>query len=833
MPKLVEISFPYSLRQCFSYSVPGVFEEDVEIGKRVIAPFGKRVLTGFITGVEEVEKIETKEGEDYELKDIYDVMDKSPLFEKESLDFYKWLSGYYMSSLGEVLRLIIPQGSGVESKQVVSADSVECARLLHELEWGKKRKTEVRKKILHYLSNHQQASLRTLQKESGKKIIYTYLRILEKKGVLTILDELQSPKVKPTRTKIIKLAQPIEDIYEQIPEIERKSPSQLLILLKLIELRNQDVDSGKFIKENSFSQSSLNTLIKNGFITAEYKEVFKSYQQYYYEELPDLTLTGDQEGVIAEIKKGIVGKQFQTFLLHGVTASGKTQVYIEIIKEVMSQGKTALVLVPEISLTPQITARLINNFGETVSVLHSKMTDREKYDSWQRIVRGISRVVVGPRSALFAPLKNIGIIVVDEEHDASYKQTDLAPRYNARDAAIVMGKIVNCPVVLGSATPSVESMYNATIGKYRLLSLPQRIDDARLPHITLIDIAEEKRKKRMENVFSNYLLEKIGERLKKKEGVIILQNRRGFSTSIYCTECGEVEMCTECSVSLVYHITRNKLKCHYCGIEKEVPAECNHCKSPNLRYFGTGTEQVEDEISYYFPDAKIERLDSDSIMKKGVLGNALQKFRNGEVDILVGTQMVSKGLDFSRVTLVGVISAETSLWIPDFRADERTFQLLTQVAGRSGRSKTEGEVLIQTQNSRHFALQRVINYDYNGFFKKELEDRRSHHYPPFYRLCLIEMKDKDYKKVKTAMEELYVELMKYRKQLKISTPTTAVLAKLRGEYRFQILVKSDRAEDQTGSIMRKGIDYALTEFKKVSTHKDIKIIIDIDPQSIV
>lgn len=833
MTKLVEIVFPYSIRQSFSYSVPEVFKEDVEIGKRVLAPFGKRILTGFIAGVSEVKGKSGREGEKYKLKDIYDVMDKIPLFEEESLAFYKWLSGYYMSSLGEALKLIIPMGSGVESKQVVSADSVECARLLHELEKEKRGKTEVRKKILHYLSNHQQAPLRTLQKEVGKKNIYSYLRNLEKRGVLTILDELQTPKVKPKRTKIIKLARPIEDIYEQIPEIERKSPTQLPILLKMIELRNQDVEAVKFIKENSFSQSSVDTLIRKGFITAEYKEVIGSYQSYYHEELPELTLTEEQRGVIDEIKRGIAEKQFKTFLLHGVTASGKTQVYIEIIKEVLAKGETALVLVPEISLTPQITTRLINNFGETVSVLHSKMTGRDKYDSWQRIVRGLSRVVVGPRSALFAPLKNIGIIVVDEEHDSSYKQTDQPPRYNARDAAIVRGKLVNCPVVLGSATPSVESMYNATIEKYRLLSLPQRVDDAKLPHITLIDIVEEKKKKRMENVFSNYLIEKIGDRLKKKEGVIILQNRRGFSTSIYCTECGEVEMCTECSVSLVYHINQNKLKCHYCGKEQEVPSECNNCKSPHLRYFGTGTERVEDEISYYFPEAKIERLDSDSIMKKGVLGNALQKFRSGEVDILVGTQMVAKGLDFSRVTLVGVISAETSLWIPDFRADERTFQLLTQVAGRSGRSKTEGEVLIQTQNSRHFALQRVINYDYTGFFRKELADRKSHNYPPFFRLCLIEMKDKEYSRVRNAIQELYAQLSRYRKQLKISSPTTAVLAKLRGEYRFQILVKSDRAEDQSGSIMRKGIDTALTEFRKTSVNKDIKILIDIDPQSIV
>ncbi len=829
MTRIAEVVFPYSFRQSFTYLVPAIFEREAAVGKRAIAPFGKRILTGFITGTGEYDSTKTDSG--IKLKEIFDVMDKTPLFDEESLGFYKWLAGYYMSSLGEALRLIVPLGSGVESKQIVSADTGECLRLLEEL--SREKRAETRKKIVEYLSTHPQAPVKTLQKESGKKNIYSYLRTLEKRGVVTIVDDLQSPKIKPKKVKFIKLSKPIEDIYEAVPEIERKSPTQLPILLKLIELRERDVEAVKFIKEFGYSQSSLETLIKKGYITAELREVVQTYKHYYAEELPDFELTDDQKGVVKEIREGIKTGEFKTYLLHGVTASGKTQVYIEIIKDVLAEKKTALVLVPEISLTPQITTRLINNFGETVSVIHSRMSDREKYDSWRRIVKGESRVVVGPRSALFAPLRNIGIIVVDEEHDASYKQNDQAPRYNARDAAIVRGKMVNAPVVLGSATPSIESMYNAETGKYTLIELPKRVDNAKLPHIILVDIVEEKKKKRMENVFSGYLLEKISDRLKKNEGVIILQNRRGFSTSLYCAECGEVEMCKNCSVSLVYHINRNKLKCHYCGEEKEVSAECSVCKSPHLKYFGTGTERVEDEISYYFPEARIERIDSDSIMKKGVLGERLQKFKNGEIDILVGTQMVAKGLDFSRVTLVGVISAETSLWIPDFRADERTFQLLTQVAGRSGRSKTEGEVLIQTQNSRHFALQRVINYDYDGFYKKELVDRMQHHYPPFYRLCLIEMKGKEFNKVKNAIQELYAHLNIYRKQIKISSPTTAVLSRIRGEYRFQILIKSDRGGDPAGGILRKGIESAFNEFKKNTAYKEIKTIIDMDPQTIV
>ncbi len=504
----------------------------------------------------------------------------------------------------------------------------------------------------------------------------------------------------------------------------------------------------------------------------------------------ELILYKQQQSIVDEINKVIVKSRFKTFLLHGVTGSGKTQVYIELIKVVLEMKKTALILVPEISLTPQMTSRLFNNFGETVTVIHSRMSAGERYDSWRKVFKGRSKVVIGARSALFAPLKKIGLIVVDEEHDASYKQSDQTPRYNARDAAVILGSIQKCPVVLGSATPSIESMYNARTSKYKLLELPERIDDAKLPEILLVNVAKEKKKKKMENIFSSTLLDKIEERLKKKEGIIILQNRRGFSTQIYCSDCGEIETCDNCSVPMVLHLNKNIIQCHYCSLEKKVPGACTKCGSLAVKYFGTGTERVEDELEYYFKNVNISRVDSDSINRKSTLGKILFSFSHGEIDILVGTQMVSKGLDFSRVTLVGVVSAETTLWLPDFRADERTFQLLTQVSGRAGRSKAPGEVIIQTQNEKHFTLQMVLANNYDGFYQREITDREKLGYPPFTRIALIEAKDESEKRAEGAINDFYNELIKYKKWLNISSPAYAVISKLKGFYRFHILIKS-------------------------------------------
>ncbi|MDH3269327.1 MAG: primosomal protein N', partial [Ignavibacteria bacterium] len=732
----VKIVFPLPFRKAFTYLVPKELEKQAKIGVRAVAPFGKRTLTGFIINRLKISSVKD------DIKTIIDILDEQPIVDSAGLKFYQWLADYYLCTFGEALKLAVPYGSEVESKRKIIPDQKACAHFLSK----EKNKSSTRAKILKVLSEKKEISLHQLQKLVKKKNIYSTLRTLQENGVVTLLDMLQTARVKEKTVNYVKLNKTVGEVYSLFPEIERRSPKRIKLLLELVNAKGKGLPVAELLSKTSSSKSSLDSLAAKGFVKIYEQEIDRRYIEQYKEEKTKFSLSKKQAEVVSEVSKVIDNEIFKTLLLHGVTGSGKTQVYIELTKKVLEQKKTVLILVPEISLTPQITSRFFNIFGDEVTVMHSRMSPGERFDSWQRISKGKSSAVIGARSALFAPLKKIGLIVIDEEHDASYKQADMVPKYNARDSAIMLGSIENCPVLLGSATPSIESMYNAKTGKYNLLELPERIDNAKLPVITLVDVKKERKKQKMENVFSKILLDKIEERIKRSEGVIILQNRRGFSTQIYCTDCGEVENCDNCSVPMVYHINKNNIQCHYCGLIKDVPGACTQCGSISVKYFGTGTERVEDELEFYFPNVKMSRIDSDSITKKSALSRLLISFGLGEIDVLVGTQMVSKGLDFSRVTLVGVISAETTLWLPDFRADERTFQLLTQVSGRAGRSKSPGEVIIQTQNEKHFALQMVLNNNYNGFYEKEIADREKLGFPPFTRIALIEAKDQSNEK---------------------------------------------------------------------------------------
>jgi primosomal protein N' (replication factor Y) len=819
----VEVVFPLPFRKAFTYSVPKDLSAQVKVGVRVIAPFGRRTLTGFV--INKSKNTSHKE----EIKSIVDILDEKPIVDKDGFKFYQWLADYYLCSFGEALKLAVPYGSEVESKRKIVSDQTACAHLFSK----EKNKSSIKGKIIKILSEKNEISLSRLQKLVKKKNIYSILRTLQQQGVITLLDYIQSPKVKAKTVNYVKLVKKIGEVYSLFPELERRSPKQIKLLLELIKAKGKGLPVAELLHKTSASKSSIDSLAAKGFIKIYEQEIDRRFVEQYREEYTKLILSEKQNKVINEVSKEFERKNFKTFLLHGVTGSGKTQVYIELTKKIIEQKKTALILVPEISLTPQITSRFFNVFGDEVTVLHSRMSPGERYDSWRRVFKGKSSVVIGARSALFAPLKKIGLIVVDEEHDASYKQSDMIPKYNARDSAIVLARFQNCPVVLGSATPSIESMYNTQSYKYKLLELPERVDNAKLPLITLVDVNKERKKKRMENIFSKVLLDKIEDRLKRSEGVIILQNRRGYSTQIYCTDCGEVENCDNCSVPMVYHINKNNIQCHYCGLVKDVPNACTHCGSIQLKYFGTGTERVEDELEFYFPNLKMSRIDSDSISKKSSLSKLLFSFGSGETDVLVGTQMVSKGLDFSRVTLVGVISAETTLWLPDFRADERTFQLLTQVSGRAGRSKNPGEVIIQTQNEKHFALQMVLNNNYKGFYQKEIADREKMGFPPFTRIALIETKDQTDEKAKGAISGFYKELKKFGKWMKISSPAPAIIAKLKGQYRYQILIKSSKETDAGGKLMRKAIMDSFVEFNRKSRYKDVRLIYDVDPQSVI
>lgn len=817
-----EVVFPLPFRNSFTYIVPSEFSGMAKIGVRAVAPFGKRVLTGFIINLTDNKSTEG------EIKILSDIIDDRPIFTPEQLKFYKWFSEYYLCSLGEALRFGMPYGTEVESKKKIIPDQTLCKKFLSE----RADKNSLKQKILKIICDKEVISLSFVQKQLKRKNIYSAVRSLEKEGALSLIDEIEDTKVKVKTVKYIKLSKSLGEVYETLPELENRSPVQFKILLALISGKKKDVPLSKIVKDEGGSRSAVDGLVKKGLVNLYDKEIDRNYNELYSEESSSFKLTETQTKVVETVKEDIRKKIFQTFLLHGVTGSGKTQVYIELIKEALALKKTAMLLVPEISLTPQITSRLLNNFGDQVSVIHSKLSKGERYDAWRKILKGKSKVVIGARSALFAPLKNPGIIIVDEEHDSGYKQSDTAPRYHARDSAVMLGKFNKCPVILGSATPSIETMYNARTGKFTLVELPGRIDDAKMPSISLVNVSIEKKQKRMENVFSKTLINKITDRLSKKEGIIILQNRRGFSTQVYCEDCGETEICGNCSVPMVLHLTKNYIQCHYCGEIRDIPKVCSNCGSLELKYFGTGTERVEDELEYYFPNAKVKRIDSDSVSRKSSLSTTLLEFSKGDIDILVGTQMVSKGLDFPRVTLVGVIAAETTLWLPDFRADERTFQLLTQVAGRAGRSNIEGEVIIQTQNEKHFTLQKVISNDYENFYQHEIDSREKLRYPPFVRICLIETRDTDEKKAEGAINDFYRELIAYKKYLDISPPSTALIFKLKGNYRYHILIKSSREKDPGGAILRKAILEAYSSFNRKSRFRDIKLIYDIDPQFI-
>jgi len=817
-----EVVFPLPFRNSFTYKIPKSFKRDIQERVRVIAPFGRRILTGFIICIRDEAPDKT------DLKEIIDVLDDEPIITGSHLKFYEWLSEYYLCSLGEAIKLAAPYGFEIESKKRIISDKDFCASLLGK----EKNKESVKAKVLEILSERSQVSFPSLQKLTGKRNIYSVIRTLASEGAVTVLDELTQNKTKARKQNYVRLVISPDQVYDNIPILEERSPVQVKILLELLSKKGE-ISFAKLLKKTKASASSIASLQKKEFVEVYEKEIDRKYLESYTEKQQQIIITDAQKEIIEEVLPLIREDEFKPYLLFGVTGSGKTQVYLELAKAAIEKDKPVIILVPEISLTPQITSRFINTFGDSVSVLHSRMSKGERFDSWRRIREEKTKIIIGARSALFAPVKEPGLIIVDEEHDQSYKQSDTMPRYNARDAAVMLASYAGCPVILGSATPSIESMHNAQSGKYSLLKLPERIDNAQLPVISLINLLKEQKQSRIETVFSRTLLDKIEDRLKKKEGIIILQNRRGFSTQVYCSDCGEVEKCENCSVPMVFHIGKNTLECHYCGFIKKVPPACNHCGSLSIKFFGTGTERVEDELEYFFPSAKIKRVDSDSISRKNSLSKILNEFGKGEIDILIGTQMVSKGLDFPRVTLVGVIAAETSLWLPDFRADERTFQLLTQVSGRAGRSRIEGEVLIQTRNEKNFALQKVLQNDYDGFYLHEISLRKLMAYPPFSRLCLIEFKDLEEGIAKGAADDFSNNIQQYRQKLRITPVSPALISRIKGFYRFQVIVKSLRDSDPGGALLRKAVTESIIEFNKSSRYRDIRYIIDMDPQSIL
>jgi primosomal protein N' (replication factor Y) len=828
--KLVNIALPVPVPRTFTYSVPDHLAPFITRGSFVLVPFGSKKFSGIVVGFPETTTLAG-------IKPVIDLLDPSPIVSEGLLKLGEWMADYYCSPLGETLRLFLPQGIGQASKRMVTLGREPSATELASM-------SASRRKIVDALSVSPSLTLAQLRKATGLPSPSSILASLAAAGIVSIDEQLGAKRAKAKVERFIRRT-------VSASSTAVRGDKQQAALTHLLTLGPEWHNLGEFLKHTGTTSAVVHALVLKGAAEIADREVERMYETEPEDDEKQraIRLNEKQQDAVTTITQAAETETAHTFLLHGITGSGKTQVYIEALRGVLGRGKTAIVLVPEISLTPQTVRRFRAHFGDSVIVMHSRMSPGERFDAWRQTRAGKYTIVIGPRSALFAPLKNIGLIVVDEEHESSYKQFDAMPRYHARDAAIVRGMMENAVVVLGSATPSLESYTNAQAGKYTLIDLPDRIDTAELPVITIVNMSDEHKrrfaaakvrakeigKKAFEGEFhgiSKLLEDKMRERMERKEGIILLQNRRGFAPFMECDDCGYVERCDSCEVTLTYHLAKKHLRCHYCGKVKPLPELCPQCKKPNLKMHGLGTQRVEQDVASLFPEARLLRMDLDTTSTKGAHDKMLRQFGDGKADILLGTQMVAKGLDFARVTLVGVISADTQMTLPDFRSAERTFQLLTQVAGRAGRSALKGEVVIQTLQPDHYALKHVLTHVFIGFYEEEIRYRQEANYPPFTRVILVEFKGPTEQRIHSAAEEFALKLRAAYPSVTILGPAPAVIAKIMNNYRWQLLIKSDQSKDKNGTRMRNAVRQAYYEMLTQSgKHGGVKLIVDVDTQN--
>ena len=814
-----DIVFPLPVNHAFTYHIPPDLRGNAKIGSRVIAPFGSRKLTGFITGLKDESGLR-------ETKDLQDILDLEPILSDEIIKLAKWISSYYLCSLGEALKVTLPTTLLQASKKFVEPATDRAELIADQLASKAPRQAQ----ILRYLSKSGKLSVDHLKRRIGAGNLFSSINQLEANGLLQVYDQMPAT-AKPKCERFVRTTcnENGNNFSTETANSKSRAPKQVQCLEYLHD-RGGEIPLREVLQKCQATLSSIRALEKKGYVELVNKEVQRDfYQNMRFAPPPKIQLNEEQSTALREINLAIERDQFEAFLLFGVTGSGKTQVYIEALYKVLAKGKQAIVLVPEISLTPQTVRRFRVHFKEKVAVLHSAMSVGERYDSWRRLKQGAARVAIGPRSAIFAPLENVGLIVVDEEQESSYKQSDSPPRYHARDVAVVRAQHSNAVVVLGSATPSAESYHNTQIGKYRLLELKCRIDDVPLPAVEILDLRKEKRLsgKKGEPIFSRSLAHKIEDRLAKKEQIILLLNRRGFSSFIKCKDCGYVENCEKCQITLTYHKKGHRLRCHYCGFTEKAPEVCPECTASDILFLGHGTQRVEEGLAAKFPSARVVRMDLDTTSRKWAHDRILRDFESGKYDILLGTQMVAKGLDFQRVTLVGVINADTGLLFPDFRASERTFQLLTQVAGRAGRKDLPGEVVIQTYSPDSFCLSCARSHDFVRFYDGEVSDRRVLLYPPFARIICILFKGKEEPKVIEAARK-YADVIKSIKgPLKVLGPIPSPIAKIQNKYRWQILIKGG------GRSIRQGVSDANRLFKDKYKTRGVDVAVDVDPVSLI
>ncbi|MDH5161139.1 primosomal protein N' [Heyndrickxia oleronia] len=779
----------------FDYLVPEQWEEFIQPGMRVSVPFGPRLIQGFI--------IELKEHTDVmKLKSIHEPLDIYPVLNEELLNLGKWLSEQVLCLKIFAYQAMLPAAMKAKYEKVFKRIDDRTNPFLDEI-FGNKME-------LKWDAASERKLLPLLQQEI-------------KNGTVEIKYLVKNKANKKT-IRVIKCLLTNEELLQTIEGLSQNALKQKKVLEYFLQNGNGYISVKQVQEVTGVASTTIRSLINKGYFQEENKEEYRDpYEHRIFEKTKPFQLTEEQSMAMEPIMRSIEGNYQETFLLNGVTGSGKTEVYLQSIQSVLDKGKEAIVLVPEISLTPQMVERFKGRFGNDVAVLHSGLSIGEKYDEWRKIERKEARVVVGARSAIFAPFENLGIIIIDEEHENSYKQEE-NPRYHARDIAIYRGKLHQCPVILGSATPSLESFARSQKGVYTLLSMKKRMNNQALPSVSIVDMREELREGNR-SMFSRELFEKLQDRLSKKEQTVLFLNRRGHSSFVMCRDCGYVLQCPHCEISLTYHRFTSQMKCHYCGYEASVPSVCPECDSEHIRYFGTGTQKVEEEIAKLLPEATVIRMDVDTTSRKGAHERLLQQFQEGKADILLGTQMIAKGLDFPNITLVGVLSADTMLHLPDFRASEKTFQLLTQVSGRAGRHHLAGEVVIQTYTPEHYSVELAGKQDYDHFYKKEMMMRKLGSYPPFYYLALITVSHEDLMKVVSITEKISNYLhSKLSKEAIILGPATSPIPKINNRYRYQCLIKYKREPNLTQQLRN-----LLEHYQQQITSEGLTINIDVNP----
>lgn len=739
MKFFIDVILPLPIPGVFTYSLDEADRNNIQVGCRVIVPFGKKkYYTAIVFSIHHVMP------QEYEVKPVFTILDKYPILLPSQLQFWEWISDYYISALGDVFKAALPSGLKLESETMVELNMDYI---------GSPDLSEKELRVLHLLSDDPIQCITKIAKDSGIDNILPIANSLLERGAILLREELKE-QYRPRMESRIRFTKEYNhpDKVENLFELLSNAPKQLDIVIKYVELSSllnqkeiKEVSKHRLLEAARASSSSLNGLIQKG-ILEEYDIEIGRLRVENIQEQDLHPLNKSQQKAYQEIEEVFDTKQ--VCLLYGVTSSGKTEIYIHFIEEYLNSGKQILYLLPEIALTTQITERLKRVFGDKLGIYHSKFSDAERVEIWRKqLSSNPYQIILGVRSSIFLPFQNLGLVIVDEEHETTYKQQDPAPRYHARDAVIVLAHMCGAKVLLGTATPSIESWYNAQYGKFGLVELKERYKDIQLPEVIPIDIQELKRKKRMSGQFSPPLLAMMREALDKNEQIILFQNRRGFAPVVECKTCGWVPKCTNCDVSLTYHKKLNQLTCHYCGYTYQLPDVCPACEAKDLTHRGFGTEKVEDEIKLIFPNISVGRMDLDTTRTKTRYEKIISDFQEGRTKILIGTQMVSKGLDFDHVSVVGILNADTMLNYPDFRAYERAYQLMAQVSGRAGRKNKRGRVILQTRSMDHPIIPQVINNRYEDMVQNQLEERQVFHYPPYYRLIYVYLKHRDEKKL--------------------------------------------------------------------------------------